>query len=56
LNKKKVNEMALVGEKRKADLPLEMVIRMERAVVRLKMTPIYNGFWKDWVVPMPNPR
>ncbi|KAK0642958.1 hypothetical protein B0T16DRAFT_459153 [Cercophora newfieldiana] len=53
-NKKKVDEMALVGEKGKGDVPLEMVIRMERAVVGLEFTPIYNGFWKDWVVPAPS--
>jgi hypothetical protein len=48
-NKKPVDSMALVvGGK---DVPLELVIRVERAVVGLEMTPIYSGFYKEWVVP-----
>lgn len=48
-NKKPVDSMALVvGGK---DVPLELVIRVQRAVVGLEMTPIYNGFYKEWVVP-----
>jgi len=50
-NKKPVDSMAVVGEGKGGDVPLELVIRVERAVVGLEMTPIYNGFYKEWVVP-----
>ncbi|KAK0613701.1 hypothetical protein B0T14DRAFT_526743 [Immersiella caudata] len=49
-NKKSVDGMGLVMGKGE-DVGLEMVVRMERAVTGLEMTPIYEGFWKEWVVP-----
>jgi hypothetical protein len=54
-NKKSVDGMALVsrreGKGQGEDVGLEMVVRMERAVTGTEMTPIYEGFWKEWVVP-----
>ena len=48
-NKKPVDAVALVVDGR--DVPLELVMRVQRAVTSQEQTPIYTRFWKEWLVP-----
>jgi len=48
-NKKPVDAVALVVDGK--DVPLELVMRVQRAVTSQKQTPIYTRFWKEWLVP-----